>query len=163
MAHNSAEHLQERLDALPTKPGVYLMKDEAGQVIYVGKTVNLRHRVRSYFQPSTVSQRHSKTAQLVEHIADIEVIVVDSEIEALLIDAAAAVFEEQQGVRRVLLANQQATAAGISEILTVYTTRPDTLFGATYMVLAPEHPLVEVITTDEHAEEVRAYQQQAAH
>jgi excinuclease ABC subunit C len=77
-------HIQNILDNLPTRPGVYLMKDEAGQVIYVGKTVNLRHRVRSYFQPSTTSQRLSKTAQLVEHIADIEVIVVDSEIEALL-------------------------------------------------------------------------------
>jgi excinuclease ABC subunit C len=77
-------HIQNILDNLPTRPGVYLMKDEAGQVIYVGKTVNLRHRVRSYFQPSTTSQRHSKTAQLVEHIVDIEVIVVDSEIEALL-------------------------------------------------------------------------------
>ncbi len=49
------------------------------------------------------------------------------------------------------------------EVIRVYTTRPDTLFGATYMVLAPEHPLVEKITTDEHRGAVRAYVEQAIH
>ena len=48
------------------------------------------------------------------------------------------------------------------EIITVFTTRPDTLFGATYMVLAPEHPLVDAITTDEQRDAVRAYQAQTA-
>ena len=50
---------------------------------------------------------------------------------------------------------------GRDEPLTVFTTRPDTLFGATYMVLAPEHPLVDELTTDEHREAVRAYQDRA--
>ncbi|HHJ53023.1 MAG TPA: leucine--tRNA ligase, partial [Caldithrix abyssi] len=55
------------------------------------------------------------------------------------------------------------TVAGQEDLkITVFTTRPDTLFGATYMVLAPEHPLVEKVTTPDHAEEVKAYQQQAA-
>ncbi|MBC8249501.1 MAG: GIY-YIG nuclease family protein, partial [Anaerolineales bacterium] len=44
--------LKDKLQTIPTKPGVYLMKDEQGRVIYVGKSVNLRHRVRSYFQAS---------------------------------------------------------------------------------------------------------------
>ncbi len=78
-------HISEILDQLPTRPGVYLMKDEQGEVIYVGKAVNLRSRVRSYFQPSTLSSPFSnKTVQLVQNVADIEIIVVDSEIEALL-------------------------------------------------------------------------------
>ncbi len=51
---------------------------------------------------------------------------------------------------------------GLDEIITVFTTRPDTLFGATYMVLAPEHPLVEKITTEEQREQVRQYQEQAS-
>ena len=50
---------------------------------------------------------------------------------------------------------------GRDDVLTVFTTRPDTLFGATYMVLAPEHPLVDELTTEEHRTAVRAYQDQA--
>jgi excinuclease ABC subunit C len=79
-------HIQEILDNLPSRPGVYIMKDAQGKVIYVGKAVNLRSRVRSYFQPSTLraSGVTSKTARLVQDVADIEIIVVDSELEALL-------------------------------------------------------------------------------
>jgi excinuclease ABC subunit C len=76
--------LQEILDNLPARPGVYLMKDAQGTVIYVGKAVNLRSRVRSYFQPSALRMAASKTARLVGEVADIEIIVVDSELEALL-------------------------------------------------------------------------------
>jgi len=76
--------IQEILDNLPTRPGVYLMKDKQGTMIYVGKAVNLRSRVRSYFQPSTLRMAASKTARLVHEVADIEIIVVDSELEALL-------------------------------------------------------------------------------
>lgn len=54
-----------------------------------------------------------------------------------------------------------ARAANLSDVIRVYTTRPDTLFGATYMVLAPEHPLVTAITTDEHRAEVDAYRAEA--
>ena len=54
------------------------------------------------------------------------------------------------------------SAQDADEVITVFTTRPDTLFGATYMVLAPEHPLVESITTDEQRDAVETYQQQAA-
>ncbi|MBU0494876.1 MAG: excinuclease ABC subunit UvrC [Chloroflexi bacterium] len=79
-----SELLQERLRALPESPGVYIMRDEAGQVIYVGKAVRLRDRVRSYF---TASAGHSfKTQELVSHIADLETIVTASELEALLLE-----------------------------------------------------------------------------
>lgn len=72
------------LDTLPTKTGCYLMKNAAGKVIYVGKAVNLRHRVRSYFHKS--AKHHPRTQQLVRKIADIDWIVVDSELEALILE-----------------------------------------------------------------------------
>jgi excinuclease ABC subunit C len=72
------------LDTLPQKPGCYLMKDEAGKVIYVGKAVNLRSRVRSYFQAGV--DHTPKTEKLVRHIADIEWILVGSELEALILE-----------------------------------------------------------------------------
>jgi excinuclease ABC subunit C len=77
-------HIETLLDNLPTKPGCYLMKDAAGKVIYVGKAINLRNRVRSYFHSS--AQNNIKTLQLVRKIADIEWIVVGSELEALILE-----------------------------------------------------------------------------
>src|SRR5574341_1087913 len=74
----------EILKSLPTKPGVYLYKSAAGKVIYVGKAVNLRARVRSYFHQST--QQAPKIRRLVDEIADIEFIVAESELEALLLE-----------------------------------------------------------------------------
>ncbi len=77
--------LKEILNNLPAKPGVYMHKNGQGKVIYVGKAVNLRSRVRSYFHKSaTVGS--PKTRRLVEEIADIEFIVADSELEALLLE-----------------------------------------------------------------------------
>jgi excinuclease ABC subunit C len=77
-------HLQAILDTLPGKPGCYLMKDEGGKIIYVGKAINLRHRVRSYFHAG--SQQHPRTHKLVRSIANIEWIVVESELEALILE-----------------------------------------------------------------------------
>ncbi len=78
------DHLRPTLDTLPEKPGCYLMKNAAGEVIYVGKAVNLRRRVRSYFHKS--AQKHPKTRKLVAQIADIEWITVGSELEALILE-----------------------------------------------------------------------------
>ena len=76
--------LKDKLQTVPIKPGVYLMKDEGGEVIYVGKAINLRNRVRSYFQASA---SHSlKLHRLIYHIADLDFIVTDSEIEALILE-----------------------------------------------------------------------------
>jgi excinuclease ABC subunit C len=72
------------LQGLPTKPGCYLMKDDAGAVLYVGKAINLRNRIRSYFHESAAHSR--KTAEMVSQIADIEWIVVGSELEALILE-----------------------------------------------------------------------------
>ncbi len=79
-----AETLKAKLDTLPAKPGCYLMKDAEGNVIYVGKAVNLRARVRSYFQAA--AGLSPKTARLVAHIADLEWIVTPSELEALILE-----------------------------------------------------------------------------
>ncbi len=73
--------LEDQLKALPAKPGVYLFRGEQGEVLYVGKAKSLRPRVRSYFQAS--SDTRSTIAQLPERVTDIEVIVTDTEVEAL--------------------------------------------------------------------------------
>jgi len=78
------EHIQGILNTLPEKPGCYIMKNAAGQVIYVGKAVVLKNRVRSYFQDR--GQHDRKVRKLVEQIADLEWIVVGSELEALILE-----------------------------------------------------------------------------
>ncbi|BDI34480.1 UvrABC system protein C [Capsulimonas corticalis] len=76
--------LEEKLKGLPTQPGCYLYKDAAGEIIYVGKAINLRNRVRSYFQKSA---KHSpKTRKLISRTVDLDYIVVDSELEALILE-----------------------------------------------------------------------------
>jgi excinuclease ABC subunit C len=78
------EKLQGILNTLPSKPGCYLMKNAAGAIIYVGKAVSLKNRVRSYFHAE--NSRDGKTRRLVREIADIEWIVVGSELEALILE-----------------------------------------------------------------------------
>ena len=86
MKKTLSENLLLKLDALPTEPGVYLMKKDSEQIIYVGKAKNLRNRVRSYFQDSAGDgRRQFKT--LVRQIADFDYIVTGSEQEALILEA----------------------------------------------------------------------------
>ena len=80
----SSTELQEKLDNLPKKPGVYQFKDKTGKIIYIGKAKVLRNRVRSYFQSGRFEG--PKLARLVSRIADLEIIVTDSEIEALILE-----------------------------------------------------------------------------
>ncbi len=77
-------NIQGILDNLPLKPGCYIYKNTEGKVIYVGKAIVLRNRVRSYFQNE--NRLDFKTRQLVKHIANIEWIVVGSELEALILE-----------------------------------------------------------------------------
>ncbi|MBL8208944.1 MAG: GIY-YIG nuclease family protein, partial [Blastocatellia bacterium] len=77
--------LDEKLDNLPTQPGVYIHKNVKGQIIYIGKAKSLRNRVRQYFQSSRAMD--AKTQELVARIADIEYIVTDTEIEALVLES----------------------------------------------------------------------------
>ncbi len=76
--------VEEQLATLPVKPGVYLMKDASGKIIYVGKAINLRNRVRSYFHNSAGGW--GKTERLVANIASIDWIVTESELEALVLE-----------------------------------------------------------------------------
>jgi len=76
--------VEEKLKAVPTAPGCYIYRDEQGQVLYVGKAVVLRQRVRSYFQPS--AKHSTRIARLVHKVRDIEWMVVDSELEALVLE-----------------------------------------------------------------------------
>jgi excinuclease ABC subunit C len=80
----TSEHIKGILDTAPAKPGCYLMKDVDGKVIYIGKAINLRNRLRSYFHAS--AQAFLKTRQMVKRIENIDWIVVDSELEALILE-----------------------------------------------------------------------------
>ena len=71
--------IQEELKKLPGKPGVYLMHDETDKIIYVGKAISLKNRVRQYFQSSR--NKGAKIEQMVTHISRFEYIVTDSELE----------------------------------------------------------------------------------
>ena len=76
--------IQEELKKLPGKPGVYLMHDEKDEIIYVGKAVSLKNRVRQYFQSSR--NKGAKIEQMVTHIRRFEYIITDSELEALVLE-----------------------------------------------------------------------------
>lgn len=84
LAQSLTRTLEQQLANLPTNSGCYIYKDKDGTVIYVGKAINLKNRVRSYFQKSA---NHSpKTRRLVENITDMEWIVTDTELEALILE-----------------------------------------------------------------------------
>ncbi|MFP4016098.1 MAG: excinuclease ABC subunit UvrC [Halanaerobiales bacterium] len=78
------KHIEEQIKQLPDRPGVYLMKDELEDIIYVGKAKSLRKRVRSYFRKGNHTY---KTKILVSHIKDFDYIVTDTEVEAYILEA----------------------------------------------------------------------------
>src|ERR1035437_432695 len=77
--------LTEKLASLPTGPGCYIMKNSAGQVIYIGKAKVLRNRVRQYFQKNADHTRRIR--RMVYEIADLDWLVTDSELEALILES----------------------------------------------------------------------------
>ncbi len=76
--------LEDKLKNLPEKPGVYIMRDQYIEIIYIGKAINLKNRVRQYFQNS--KNQYPKVAAMVERITDLEYIITDSELEALILE-----------------------------------------------------------------------------
>src|SRR5690554_2391826 len=77
-------NLEEQLKNLPDKPGVYIMKNDRDEIIYIGKAISLKNRVRQYFQSS---KNHSiKVYSMVQNITEFEYIVTDSELEALILE-----------------------------------------------------------------------------
>lgn len=81
---NLSKKLQQNIAILPEQPGVYLMRDAEGKVIYVGKAINLKNRVRSYFR--NLASHSPKVRAMVEKIADLETILCQSEAEALALE-----------------------------------------------------------------------------
>src|SRR6201996_9458426 len=75
----------DKVKQFPTGPGVYLMKDEQGRVVYVGKAKNLRNRASHYFTKAAAED--TRTSDLVKLIADIDFLPADSEVDALLLEA----------------------------------------------------------------------------
>ena len=77
-------NLKEKIDNLPKTPGIYMMKDKYGDVIYVGKSKKLKERVKSYF---VNSKNHSrKVKRMVKNIEDLDVILTDTELDALILE-----------------------------------------------------------------------------
>lgn len=83
-SYNKEFNIEEELKKLPASPGVYLMHDAKDEIIYVGKAVSLKNRVRQYFQSSR--NKTAKIQQMVSHIARFEYIITDSEMEALVLE-----------------------------------------------------------------------------
>ncbi len=79
-----SEKLKKRIKNLPQTPGVYIMRDKDGKVIYVGKALVLKNRVSSYFRKE--AQKYAKVAAMVSHIDDFEYIITDTELEALILE-----------------------------------------------------------------------------
>ena len=77
-------NIEEELKKLPGKPGVYIMHDKTDEIIYVGKAISLKNRVRQYFQSSR--NKSQKIVKMVEHIDHFEYIITDSELEALVLE-----------------------------------------------------------------------------
>ncbi len=80
----SQEKLREKLRRLPDKPGCYMMRDRQGRIIYVGKAVSLRKRVRSYFRDATLRSADPKLRGLIKSVCDLDYVVVRNEAEAVL-------------------------------------------------------------------------------
>jgi len=76
--------IEEKIRTMPPNPGVYLMKDDAGKVLYVGKAASLARRVRDYFGPN--AKLHAMTPGLMPHVRDVDYIITDNEVEALILE-----------------------------------------------------------------------------
>ena len=85
MTTSEDKSLAQTLAQIPDAPGVYMMASKSGEILYIGKAVSLRNRVRSYFQDSAA--HHVRTQAMVDRVADVRTIVVTNEVEALILEA----------------------------------------------------------------------------
>lgn len=128
----------QRLAALPTGPGVYLFRDDEGELLYVGKARNLRRRVRSYFR--TGRSLPFKTRSLVQRVREVEALVVRTEREALLLEASLIRTHRPRYNRRLKDGRgypflKIALQAPVPRILLTYHVEDD---GASYFGPCPE-------------------------
>ena len=93
----------EKLKTLPKTSGVYLMKDDLGQIIYIGKAKNLKNRVSQYFLRN---QKHNKVKAMVEKIADFDYLLTPSEIDALALESN--LIKKHQPFYNILLKDGKA-------------------------------------------------------
>jgi len=132
-------HLEDKLKLVPARPGVYLMKDGAGRVIYVGKAAVLRHRIRQYFQDSGHVES-PRIRHLMSRIADFEVIACENEVEALILETN--LIKRHRPLYNVRMADDKAfpyvkiTAEAFPRIL---MTRRVVRDGARYFGPYPYH------------------------
>jgi excinuclease ABC subunit C len=124
--------LREKVANLPAQPGVYLFQDAAGKILYVGKALSLRSRVRSYFLES--SWQDAKTGSLYREIADLEYIVVDNEKEALALENN--LIKQHKPKFNILLRDDKTYPyiryTAFEKFPRVYVTRRLTQDGSTY-------------------------------
>jgi len=80
----ASEEIESKIASLPNQPGVYLMKNVAGEIIYVGKAINLKNRVRQYFRGIHPGQ--PKVDAMVEHVASFDYVIVSNEMEAFMLE-----------------------------------------------------------------------------
>ena len=92
--------LLAKANTLPLSPGVYLMKNAEGKIIYVGKAKKLKNRVTSYFRGTP---KHPKTAKLVSEVDDFEVVLAESELDALLTECS--LIQKHSPVYKIKLKN----------------------------------------------------------
>ena len=102
-------NIEDELKKLPSQPGVYLMHDAKDEIIYVGKAVSLKNRVRQYFQSSR--NKSAKIEQMVSRIARFEYIVTDSEMEALVLECN--LIKEHQPRYNTMLKDDKALSCGV--------------------------------------------------
>ena len=86
MAEQRLDNIRTRIAEFPKTPGVYLMKDAEGRVLYIGKAKDLRSRAGSYFQPSAdlLNTRGPDICRMIDKVADVDFLECDSEVDALL-------------------------------------------------------------------------------
>lgn len=129
------DRFDARLDLVPQNPGVYLMKDAAGSVIYVGKALNLQNRLRSYFTANP--QGTPKVLAMISHIADFSYLICQNEVEALILECN--LIKEYQPHYNILLRDDRAypyIRITMNElyprVLKAYRIGPDRKAGARY-------------------------------
>jgi len=81
-----AENITEKLKSLPDDPGIYIMKNINGEILYIGKAISLKNRVRQYFHKSSLHSE--RISSMIKNIADFEIIITDSELEALILECS---------------------------------------------------------------------------
>jgi len=130
---------EDYLDELPTTPGVYVMRDREGCVIYVGKSVHLRDRVKTYFAKR--SEREDKTLKILERIWTVEVLEVGSELEALILEAKLIQKTRPEFNKQVEVHERSTERQASPYLLILPSADPDSveLFG-----MRSDHPIVQV-------------------